>query len=229
VQGFSVYGRRRLTSWVHPKQSGQFCSFARLSPSSPSWPCLAAGSRRHLRGLHSVSGDDENRCVTLLGAVLSLHDVADVEALAERALREQLRSLGARLRPEQREDCLTYLIGAAWELSERYDERRGRFSTFLYRTLRLRTVDWYRLEFGRTVWRHADYVYERERPLFSFPSSPEWTNLSERGEAILRQIEAPILLGFSPADVSATLGISRSCVSALRAELHDEPQRQLEA
>jgi hypothetical protein len=44
--------------------------------------------------------------VRLLGGVLSLHDVEDVEKLAGKALADQTRKSGARLRPEQREDAL---------------------------------------------------------------------------------------------------------------------------
>jgi DNA-binding transcriptional regulator LsrR (DeoR family) len=47
-------------------------------------------------------------------------------------------------------------------------------------------------------------------------------NLSERGAAVARQIAVPLSLGYSRAEVSATLGISISYVNRLLAELRDE-------
>jgi DNA-binding CsgD family transcriptional regulator len=49
-----------------------------------------------------------------------------------------------------------------------------------------------------------------------------WEKLSPRGRAILRQIAVPLSLGYSPAEISATLGISSSYVSGLLAELQGE-------
>jgi AraC-like DNA-binding protein len=97
----------------------------------------------------------------LLGARLTLHDVADVEALAGRVLHERIREWRAshffdpntpRGR-ELRELALTYLIETAWELSRDHDPSVQAFSTRAYRTLRLRFVDWYRSTLGDS--RHA--------------------------------------------------------------------------
>jgi hypothetical protein len=87
--------------------------------------------------------------MALLAGVLSLHDVKDVEALADRALSDTLKSWGARLERDDREDLLAYLIGVAWEIAPAFDKAKTpSFSTFAYRRLRLRTVDWYRQRFG---------------------------------------------------------------------------------
>jgi hypothetical protein len=87
--------------------------------------------------------------VALLSAPLQLHDVADAESLARRALEDRLKTWGAHLEPCDYEDALSFLVGLAWELADKYDPAFGQsFSTFCYRRLRLRLVDWYRSRFG---------------------------------------------------------------------------------
>jgi DNA-binding CsgD family transcriptional regulator len=50
----------------------------------------------------------------------------------------------------------------------------------------------------------------------------DWEKLSPRGRAILRQIAVPLSMGYSTAEVSATLGISTSYVNGLLVELQGE-------
>ena len=78
-----------------------------------------------------------------------MHDVKDVEALADRALADALKASGGWLGPVDRDDMLTYLIETTWELAAKYDKAKGQaFSTYAYRLLRLRTADWYRNRLG---------------------------------------------------------------------------------
>lgn len=87
----------------------------------------------------------------MLGGTLALGDVGDVEGLARRALDDFLRARGAHLRPHLYEDALQELLTTAWQLWQRFDPARGlSFSTYCYRLLKLRVVDWYRHEFGDT-------------------------------------------------------------------------------
>ena len=100
----------------------------------------------------------------LLNGRLELHGV-DGERLARKALDDALRTRGAFLRPVEYEDALSFLVTAFWETSTKWDpERGGNFATHAYRLLRLRLVDWYRSELGRTKWQWSDSSYERERP-----------------------------------------------------------------
>jgi hypothetical protein len=55
----------------------------------------------------------------------SLHDVADMEALAAHALDEQLRAWRAWLPEDESEDLLQHLLGLAWKLALKYDPARG--------------------------------------------------------------------------------------------------------
>lgn len=55
--------------------------------------------------------------VRLLPSALQLHDVRDVEALCSSVLGKRLGRSGGYLRDSDREDALTYLLTAAWELS----------------------------------------------------------------------------------------------------------------
>lgn len=80
----------------------------------------------------------------MLNGTLTLHDVKDVEKLCARALTDELRSLKARLAPHDHEDALAYLVGTAYELSLRYDPRRGwSFSKWSYTICRYRVSEWY--------------------------------------------------------------------------------------
>jgi hypothetical protein len=105
--------------------------------------------------------------MSLLGRPWALHDVEDVERLVRTALDDGLRARGAHLRVHQYDDALAFLLGAAWEISERWEPGRGgvAFATFLYRTIRLRLVDWWRAEFGRSKWQFSNGAHVRERPV----------------------------------------------------------------
>lgn len=85
----------------------------------------------------------------LLNGRLSLFDVDDVEGLCRKVIDVQLRKTHAHLRPDDLDDAVSFLIGRCYELSLRYDDSRGlAFSTYSYRILRLRVVDWYRARFS---------------------------------------------------------------------------------
>jgi hypothetical protein len=82
-------------------------------------------------------------------APFPLHDVDDVPALARKALDTRLNEWGAHLSPHDREDALAFLIATAWELGRSYREDLGlAYSTYCFRMLKLRLVDWYRSTFG---------------------------------------------------------------------------------
>jgi hypothetical protein len=126
---------------------------------------------------HYNSGRANRLCGVLLNGRLEAHGV-DGERLARKALDDALRARGAYLRPHEYEDALSFLLVAFWETSEKWDPARGgNFATHTYRLLRLRLVDWYRSELGRTKWTVDTYrretgrqpkSYEREQPrLFS--------------------------------------------------------------
>ena len=97
----------------------------------------------------------------LLNQRWSLHDVDDVEALLVRAIRRSRNAHG--LRPDERDDLLTYLLEFAWKLSEKFDPGRGSFSSFLFSCSGRAISDFYRSRY-RTKWVFADRVYERPRP-----------------------------------------------------------------
>jgi DNA-binding NarL/FixJ family response regulator len=53
----------------------------------------------------------------------------------------------------------------------------------------------------------------------------DWTSLSPRGQAILRQIARPISNGFSKTEIAARLGTSPKWVSDRLSELRSELER----
>ncbi len=109
--------------------------------------------------------------MTLLHGRLTLHGV-DSEKLARRALDDSLHS--RQLEWHRHDDAIAFLVALCWQLSLQFDSSRGQaFSTFAYRILRLRVVDWFRQTDGRTRWQSGEHVYERERPeLVSFERDP---------------------------------------------------------
>jgi DNA-directed RNA polymerase specialized sigma24 family protein len=165
----------------------------------------------------------------VLNGRLELQGV-DVEALAARALGDQLGTMGATLRHDDHEDALSYVIAAVWQASLKYDpERSISFSTFAYQLSRRRTIDWFRGRYGRTRWTFGDgYQYDRERPNIypSMPSTVNWKGLSEQGKDTLRTIAVPISLGYSPAEVADSLGVSSRMVHNALEELRGEIRAQ---
>lgn len=89
--------------------------------------------------------------MSILASPLALHDVEDVEGLCRRALDDRLHFWGARLRQTMYDDFISELIVEAWQLSRRYDPKKGpSFTTHAYRILRLRVADCYRRHMGDT-------------------------------------------------------------------------------
>jgi DNA-directed RNA polymerase specialized sigma24 family protein len=101
--------------------------------------------------------------VPLLTQRWSLHDVGDVEALLIRAVSRSRYADG--LRPDERDDLVTYLFEFAWKLSQKFDPERGSFAVFLYGAAQRRIIDWHRSRY-RTRWAFKDRVYERKLPEF---------------------------------------------------------------
>ena len=87
----------------------------------------------------------------MLNGTLALHDVRDIERLADKALTDALRTMRATLPPQEREDALAYLIATAWEASLTYQPTRSpSFSQYAYRRCKLRTIDWFRQRYVDT-------------------------------------------------------------------------------
>jgi hypothetical protein len=99
--------------------------------------------------------------LALLPNPLQLHDVRDVERLAQSVLTRA----GLSLSYHDNEDALAFLVEEAWLASTRYEPAQGvRFSTYCTTVLQRRVVDWQRKRFGRTVWKIRGREYRRERP-----------------------------------------------------------------
>lgn len=103
--------------------------------------------------------------MSVLAYPLSLGDpkhggIEDVEALVNKVISDKMRRWprGQRtLNEHQRTDLATFLIGQAWELSERYDpakDKKPNLASYVAHILSLRIADWYRQTFGDT--RHGD-------------------------------------------------------------------------
>jgi len=110
----------------------------------------------------------------VLNGTLALYDVPDVEELCVKILARYCTKTRTRLRPEDFDDGVAYLIGEAWRLSEKFDASRGaRFSSVAYSQLTFRCVDYQRKLLRRTRWKWSPEAvakgsaskteYERDR------------------------------------------------------------------
>lgn len=97
----------------------------------------------------------------LLNQRWELFDVIDVEALLVRAIGRS--RYASSLRPDERDDLLTYLLEFAWKLSEKFDPGRGSFSNLLFSCSGRAIADFHRSKY-RTKWVFKDRTYERPRP-----------------------------------------------------------------
>jgi hypothetical protein len=127
----------------------------------------------------------------MLAATFPLWDVEDTEAFCAALIQRSRLTLTT----VERDDLLAYLIAEAWTLSLRYDPAVRTFASFAGSTLRLRVIDWYRRERGRTRWTFADRTYERPLPtLVSLDADRDSLGDADAGGA-----------GDSPADRVASL------------------------
>jgi DNA-directed RNA polymerase specialized sigma24 family protein len=105
------------------------------------------------------------------GRRVEIRDIRDAEAFARRALDDALRGFGARkgsgvwLRESDYEDAHAELLCVLCELDRRYDPGKGvAFSTYAYRILRLRVVDWYRGRFEQSRGGRRAELLSLDRP-----------------------------------------------------------------
>lgn len=100
----------------------------------------------------------------MLNSVLSLHDVANVEAFCHRAIRTQMRRLrmpSSSLTPTEHEEALAYVVAECWILAERYDPAlTPSFSTYAYHKCQLRFVNWLHTKLGRNPERQPPVSLE---------------------------------------------------------------------
>jgi hypothetical protein len=110
----------------------------------------------------------------VLSELYALHDVRDVEALCQVVAHKYCQSIQSYLEPTDVEDLTAFLLVEAWKASERYapTTETARFSSYVRRVLGARCVDWYRLRFGRTVWKFHDREYRRSRPVLISLDAP---------------------------------------------------------
>jgi hypothetical protein len=194
-------------------------------------PCLSASRVRAVAaGGYIVSGGDSKPGAVLLNGRLELHGV-DAERLS-RALDDALRQRGAFLRPHEYDDALAFLLSVTWELGERWEPGRGgvSFSTFAYRTLRLRVIDFWRREYGGPAGSGRAPVTSGSGRSFSdstIPTEIRWSTLSPQGAATMRQVILPLSMGLSTLEIGKRIGISRSSVERLVGELRDELERDV--
>jgi hypothetical protein len=78
-----------------------------------------------------------------------LHDVPDIDSFCSRILDQEIHTLGASARPDQREEMQRFLVETMLGLAERFEPGGAlTFEWYAGRYLRLRVTDWYRREFG---------------------------------------------------------------------------------
>jgi hypothetical protein len=101
----------------------------------------------------------------ILPTTLTLHDINDVEAFAERAVQRcGLTEYGYLDREDLLADCITFI----WELSQngKYNPALGSFSHTAGARLNHFIVNWKRSQY-RTRWVFKDRIHERTPPTFT--------------------------------------------------------------
>lgn len=176
----------------------------------------------------------------MLNGTFALHDIENVEGFCEVVLQEQLRKFGSTLKTQDKEDCLSYLISTAWELSVKWEaDRNYSFSQYAGNILKLRVVDWYRNRFGDSryaskpeiislqAWDEgASHVGAEDEALVSLEVSDELlSGLSEQGRWILNNVAIPKLERFTHKEIADLHGQRVTWVSEqlriLEQELRD--------
>jgi len=153
--------------------------------------------------------------MALLGRPWALHNVDDVERFAAQIIeRRRLHWL----QPHERDDLLTYLVEAAWELSLRWQPNGYAFSQWARPTLERRTTDWLRSTF-------FDARYVSEPPESTIPSTTSWEQRSPKAAWIVVNIAWPISSGLSKREVAGQVGETTGWVNARLAELRRELER----
>jgi hypothetical protein len=98
----------------------------------------------------------------MLNGALALYDVPDIEAFCVIVLMRYCSKTRTRLRQEDFDDGVAFLIGEAWRISQKFDAARGaRFSSVAYSQLTFRCVDYQRKLLGRTKWTWSPNAVER--------------------------------------------------------------------
>src|SRR5262245_41708092 len=102
---------------------------------------------------------------------LRLHDVSNAEGFVASIVQRSKLELG----PEDRQDLAQFLLIELWRLSQRYEyEGRPRFSSYAYRVLPKRIIDWQRKRFGRRTWKsRGRVIHARPRPHVVSLDGPE--------------------------------------------------------
>src|SRR5215208_5954027 len=161
--------------------------------------------------------------VPLLNQRWSLHEVDDVEALLIRAVSRSRYADG--LRPDERDDLVTYLFEFAWKLSQKFDPERGS----------LPSSSTAPLSAGSSTGTAPDTAPAGPSRIASTngssPSSSHsttatmvvnWEGLSTRGAALMRQVGIPVSEGYSERQIATELQTSKSWVSEALGELQAE-------
>src|SRR5215208_5778349 len=164
--------------------------------------------------------------VPLLNQRWSLHDVGDVEALLIRAVSRSRYADG--LRPDERDDLVTYLFEFAWKLSQKFDPERGSFAVFLYGAAQRRIIDWHRSRYppaGPSRIASTNGSSPSSSHSTTATMVVNWEGLSKRGAALMRQVGIPASEGYSERQIATELQTSKSWVSEALGELQAELRR----
>jgi len=178
--------------------------------------------------------------VTFLDALPPQHDVRRPGALIEKVLDSRMSEWGSHLRPEDREDAVSFLVACSLELERSFNAKLGiAYSTYLFRMLRFRLVDFYRVHFGDSRYGNGadriEYVDDETLARLVEPESegdepapPQFdlAKLTPESQMTYEKFVRPMHhLGLKPAELAEAYGHERREVARklkrLRDEIHD--------
>jgi hypothetical protein len=156
---------------------------------------------------------------------LCLHDIDDTVAFCGAIVGRS----GIELSHYEREDLVAHLVGEAWIISTKYDESVGvAFSAWATLTL---SGAWSTGNGSGSAAppgssRTASTNGRGPSSSVSITNEISWTNLSDRGLAILRTVATSASQGYSPREIGHGLGISGPSALRLLDELREELENQ---
>ena len=168
----------------------------------------------------------------------------DLRLLAAQAAHDGLRRMRAYLDEDRFQDLVSYLVIVGLRADVRFDPSFGQArSTYLYRRMRPRIVDWYRQTMGDDRYSPAGDRTLHPRSAIPFPDVAEFVageyeirleasmplavqalgqRVSDEGREKLATIARPLAEGYEPQEIAKRLGVRRAEVERRLERLRDE-------
>ena len=162
-------------------------------------------------------------------------DELNIRGLAAKAAHDALRRNGGFLDHDRREDLISYLCVVGLTAKQNFDPAYGQAeSTFLYRRMRVRVVDWYRTTFGDsrssdpTTTPRSAVLTDLPVPVYDAPQSFQLAvdelgrGLTPQARDTLETIGVALVAGYQEWEIARALELTVTDVRERLTTLRDE-------